>query len=269
MGQHPISALPVCNSDSDLDTGLLSARSNVRKPTTVKMPNESSILMAWHLVQISMDAVSSNMLTWIPSHNKTPRICKPLHPGRGLAARACKLGGCAVACCTTEARAMSVPQCTVISRLSNFTLSSRINGNARYGRRNTQQKCMGFRRSSVMAGSSEGLRACLLQASRRSPVPRIPLEVTADMFDNLNSGLEKAWDKLKGAKRLTKENMRAPLKDIRQALLQADVSLPVVRRFVKNVEEKAVGVNVRIPYNEKTRANGYTFTGDCDSSVLF
>ncbi|KAE9445780.1 hypothetical protein C3L33_22318, partial [Rhododendron williamsianum] len=43
---------------------------------------------------------------------------------------------------------------------------------------------------------------------------------------------------------LTKENIVEPMKDIRRALLEADVSLPVVRRFVQAVSEQAVGVGV-------------------------
>jgi hypothetical protein len=50
--------------------------------------------------------------------------------------------------------------------------------------------------------------------------------VTADIFDNLSSGLEKAWDKLKGARQLTAENIKEPMKDIRRALLEADVRSP-------------------------------------------
>lgn len=64
------------------------------------------------------------------------------------------------------------------------------------------------------------------------------------MFDNLSSSFEKAWSKLSGARQLTKENMKEPLKDIRRALLEADVSLPVVRRFIKRIEDRAVGTNV-------------------------
>ncbi len=43
---------------------------------------------------------------------------------------------------------------------------------------------------------------------------------------------------------LTPENLKEPLKDIRRALLEADVSLTVVRKFIKNVEKKAVGASV-------------------------
>lgn len=46
--------------------------------------------------------------------------------------------------------------------------------------------------------------------------------------------------------KLTPENMKGPLRDVRRALLEADVSLPVVRRFIKKVEERAQGLEVRL-----------------------
>lgn len=66
----------------------------------------------------------------------------------------------------------------------------------------------------------------------------------AEMFGQLTSGLEAAWSKLKGEELLTKENIVEPMRDIRRALLEADVSLPVVRRFVQAVSEQAVGVGL-------------------------
>ncbi|KAL9256405.1 Signal recognition particle subunit SRP54, chloroplastic-like protein [Drosera capensis] len=68
--------------------------------------------------------------------------------------------------------------------------------------------------------------------------------VRAEMFGQLGSGLEAAWSKLRGQDVLTKENIVEPMKDIRRALLEADVSLPVVRRFVQSVSDQAVGVEV-------------------------
>uniref|UniRef100_A0A803QK52 signal-recognition-particle GTPase n=2 Tax=Cannabis sativa TaxID=3483 RepID=A0A803QK52_CANSA len=64
------------------------------------------------------------------------------------------------------------------------------------------------------------------------------------MFGQLTSGLESAWNKLKGEEVLTKENIVEPMRDIRRALLEADVSLPVVRRFVQAVSDQAVGVGL-------------------------
>ncbi|XP_061366731.1 signal recognition particle subunit SRP54, chloroplastic [Gastrolobium bilobum] len=68
--------------------------------------------------------------------------------------------------------------------------------------------------------------------------------VRAEMFGQLTSGLEAAWNKLKGEEVLTKENIVEPMRDIRRALLEADVSLPVVRRFVQDVSDQAVGVGL-------------------------
>ncbi|KAI3419555.1 SRP54 domain-containing protein [Psidium guajava] len=68
--------------------------------------------------------------------------------------------------------------------------------------------------------------------------------VRAEMFGQLTSGLEAAWNKLKGEETLTKENIVEPMRDIRRALLEADVSLPVVRRFVQAVSDQAVGVGL-------------------------
>ncbi|XP_050228132.1 signal recognition particle subunit SRP54, chloroplastic [Mercurialis annua] len=68
--------------------------------------------------------------------------------------------------------------------------------------------------------------------------------IKAEMFGQLTSGLESAWSKLKGAETLTKENIAEPMRDIRRALLEADVSLPVVRRFVQSVSDQAVGVGL-------------------------
>ena len=64
------------------------------------------------------------------------------------------------------------------------------------------------------------------------------------MFDALNMRLENAWKSVKGEAELNAVNLKAPLKEIRRALLEADVSLPVVRRFVKRVEERALGMEV-------------------------
>lgn len=64
------------------------------------------------------------------------------------------------------------------------------------------------------------------------------------MFDQLSGSLEAAWSKLRKEDVLTRENVKEPMRDVRRALLEADVSLPVVRSFVKNVTEKAIGVGV-------------------------
>ncbi|KAJ7537310.1 hypothetical protein O6H91_11G000600 [Diphasiastrum complanatum] len=70
------------------------------------------------------------------------------------------------------------------------------------------------------------------------------LSIRAAVFDQLSTGLEEAWTKLRREDVLTRENMKEPMRDIRRALLEADVSLPVVRRFVNSVSEKAIGTGV-------------------------
>lgn len=45
--------------------------------------------------------------------------------------------------------------------------------------------------------------------------------------------------------KLTEGNVKGPMREIRRALLEADVSLPVVRGFVARVQERALGVKVR------------------------
>jgi signal recognition particle subunit SRP54 len=64
------------------------------------------------------------------------------------------------------------------------------------------------------------------------------------MFDTLSSSLSNAFKSLSADAKLTPENMKGPLRDVRRALLEADVSLPVVRRFIKKVEERAAGIEV-------------------------
>ncbi|GLC37601.1 hypothetical protein PLESTB_001669100 [Pleodorina starrii] len=68
--------------------------------------------------------------------------------------------------------------------------------------------------------------------------------VRAAMFDNLSRSIEKAQRLIGKTGTLTAENMKEPLKEVRRALLEADVSLPVVRRFIKKVEERALGTKV-------------------------
>ncbi|KAJ3671363.1 hypothetical protein LUZ60_007442 [Juncus effusus] len=78
----------------------------------------------------------------------------------------------------------------------------------------------------------------------RGILGRNRLKVRAEMFGQLTTGFESAWNKLRGAEILTKENIAEPMRDIRRALLEADVSLPVVRRFVQSVSDQAVGTGL-------------------------
>ncbi|MBS0497745.1 MAG: signal recognition particle protein [Proteobacteria bacterium] len=64
------------------------------------------------------------------------------------------------------------------------------------------------------------------------------------MFDNLTSRLSGVIKTLRGEARLTESNIQDALREIRLALLEADVALPVVKDFIARVKEKAVGQEV-------------------------
>ncbi|MCG8089959.1 MAG: signal recognition particle protein [Candidatus Thiodiazotropha endolucinida] len=64
------------------------------------------------------------------------------------------------------------------------------------------------------------------------------------MFDNLTQRLGKVLTNLRGQGRLTEENIKETMREVRMALLEADVALPVVREFVDQVKQKAMGEEV-------------------------
>ena len=64
------------------------------------------------------------------------------------------------------------------------------------------------------------------------------------MFDNLSEKLEGVFKKLRGRGRLTEENIQQALREVRLALLEADVNFKVVKDFVAAVRERAVGQDV-------------------------
>jgi len=64
------------------------------------------------------------------------------------------------------------------------------------------------------------------------------------MFDTLTGRLGSIIDKLKGRGALTEADVKAALREVRIALLEADVALPVVKDFIAQVQEKAIGQEV-------------------------
>lgn len=64
------------------------------------------------------------------------------------------------------------------------------------------------------------------------------------MFENLTERLSRTLKNISGRGRLTEENIKETLREVRMALLEADVALPVVRDFVNRVKERAVGQEV-------------------------
>ena len=69
------------------------------------------------------------------------------------------------------------------------------------------------------------------------------------MFDNLSNKLEKAFQILKGHGKITEINVAETLKEVRRALLDADVSFKTAKEFTNNVKKKALGQNVLTTLN--------------------
>ncbi len=63
-------------------------------------------------------------------------------------------------------------------------------------------------------------------------------------FESLTDKLQNVFKSLRGKGRLTEEDVRTALKEVKMALLEADVNFKVVKQFVKSVEERAVGADV-------------------------
>ncbi len=89
------------------------------------------------------------------------------------------------------------------------------------------------------------------------------------MFDALAERLEDAWKKLRGQDKISQANIQDALKEVRRALLSADVNLQVVKDFVAEVETKAQGAEVisgvrpdqqfiKIVYDELVQVMGET-----------
>ena len=64
------------------------------------------------------------------------------------------------------------------------------------------------------------------------------------MFENLSDRLERSFKILKGEGKITEINVAETLKDVRRALLDADVNYKVAKSFTDDVKRKALGMNV-------------------------
>lgn len=64
------------------------------------------------------------------------------------------------------------------------------------------------------------------------------------MFENLTDRLSQTLRHVTGKAKLTEDNIKDTLREVRMALLEADVALPVVKDFVAAVKERAVGTEV-------------------------
>ena len=66
------------------------------------------------------------------------------------------------------------------------------------------------------------------------------------MFDNLTERLNRTLKNISGKGRITEDNIKDTLREVRTALLEADVALPVVKSFTQKVKEKALGQEVSL-----------------------
>jgi signal recognition particle subunit SRP54 len=94
---------------------------------------------------------------------------------------------------------------------------------------------MTFRSPARRGGSTPG--------SALRPLGRNCLELL-DLFESLQSRLAGVFDKLRGRGALTEADVDAALGEVRTALIEADVALPVVKEFIDKVRPRAVGENV-------------------------
>lgn len=93
-------------------------------------------------------------------------------------------------------------------------------------------------------------------------------------FESLSEKLQNVFKNLRGKGRLTEADVKTALKEVKMALLEADVSFKVVKQFVKAVQEKAVGADVmnglnpgqmviKIVNEELISLMGFRDDGDC------
>jgi signal recognition particle subunit SRP54 len=73
------------------------------------------------------------------------------------------------------------------------------------------------------------------------------------MFQNLGDRLQSVFDSLRGRGKLSESDVKAALREVRVALLEADVNLEVARDFTKRVQEKAVGSETLMSLNPDQR----------------
>ena len=88
-------------------------------------------------------------------------------------------------------------------------------------------------------------------------------------FEGLSDKLQAAFKKLTGKGKLNEQNIKDAMREVRMALLEADVALPVVREFINRVKEKAVGheVNKSLTPGQELQANSTLVTISDTSTV--
>src|SRR5690606_17903080 len=85
---------------------------------------------------------------------------------------------------------------------------------------------------------------CARWPTRFRPPALLAFGVREAMFDTLSDRLTGVFDRLRGRGALNEGDVREAMREVRVALLEADVALPVAREFIDKVTEKAVGQQV-------------------------
>ena len=83
------------------------------------------------------------------------------------------------------------------------------------------------------------------------------------MFENLGDRLQSAVDKIKGYGKITEENISDVVREIRLALLEADVNYVVVKEFISKVKDKALGEEVTKSFVITSYSIHYTKLYEC------
>ena len=78
-------------------------------------------------------------------------------------------------------------------------------------------------------------------------------------FESLTEKLSATFKKLRGKGRLSEADVKEAMKEIKMALLEADVNFKVVKRFIADVTERAVGADVMENFKPNFKQRGIDF----------
>ena len=84
-------------------------------------------------------------------------------------------------------------------------------------------------------------------------------------FESLSEKLQNVFKNLRSKGRLTEADVKTALKEVKMALLEADVSFKVVKQFIKNVQERAIGQDVMNGLNSGSDGDQDRKRGTCKS----
>ena len=81
-------------------------------------------------------------------------------------------------------------------------------------------------------------------------------------FESLTDKLQNVFKNLRSKGRLTEEDVKTALKEVKMALLEADVNFKVVKQFVKAIEARAVGTDVTVYLQLLNRCRAVNIAGN-------